>query len=495
MKKQMRISMDLHAQIKILLERGYSRRKISEALSVCRKTVTKVCDELYGDQTPKSTLGPDWLKKVDSDQILKDLGLGVSYKTLFYENAPKIEVNYWTFWKTFKKILESQTSPQTTMRLCHKPAEKTFVDFCDGIDVIDLATGRRQKTHLFIGTLPFSSYVFAEFVFSQKLPNFIRCFENMWTYFGGVTPYVVIDNLKSGVTNADLYDPDVNKTFVAYANHAGFAVLPARPRRPKDKANVESHAGIFQRSFFERVRNKTFCSLAELNQELKHFLEEFLSTTMKDHGASRNQRFEKEQEKLLPIPLERFDIPEWREAKVHPDCHIQFKKSMYSVPWQFVGKTVRVKSTNQMVEIFDLGTLEKIAVHKKSQTNHQIVTNEQHWPPDKRESIDFSTERAKAMARNLGEKTGKMVEYWLSQKHPLQYLRRTQGWLRQSRQYSKAAIEYAAEMSLKHHEYRLRYLSSCATFYDKGGIIGQNKTTVPNRNGQTIYLQKERNDK
>ena len=123
------------------------------------------------------------------------------------------------------------------MRLNHKPGEKTFVDYADGIDIYETETGEVVKTQLFVGTLPFSSRVYAEFSFSQKTPSFIASHERMWKFLGGVTPYTVSDNLKSAVIKADLYDPDRNKTFCAYANHAGFALLPARPRRPKGRVN------------------------------------------------------------------------------------------------------------------------------------------------------------------------------------------------------------------------------------------------------------------
>ena len=146
-------------------------------------------------------------------------------------------------------------SKRQNMRLKHVPGEKAFVDYTDGIDIYDLNTGEVVSTELFVGTLPFSSYVYAEFTFSQKLFEFIESHERMWKYFGGVTSYTVTDNLKSSVNRAHLYDPDKNKTFTAYANHAGFAVLPARSNRPKDKANVECHAGLIQRTFYQEVRN------------------------------------------------------------------------------------------------------------------------------------------------------------------------------------------------------------------------------------------------
>ena len=114
----------------------------------------------------------------------------------------------------------------------HKAGEKTQIDFCDGVPITDPLTGKTTSTQFFCGVLPFSSYTFGEFVPNQKLATFIGVQERMFAYFGGVTPYVVVDNLKSGVHRAHLYDPDVNATYCDFSNHAGFAVLQARPRTP-----------------------------------------------------------------------------------------------------------------------------------------------------------------------------------------------------------------------------------------------------------------------
>jgi transposase len=139
-----------------------------------------------------------------------------------------------------------------------------------------------------------------------KLATSIGVQQRMFAYFGGVTPYLVVDNLKSGVHKADLYDPDVNPTYCDFANHMGFAVLPARPYKAKDKGSGESNIGIVQRGFFQEVRNRVFYSLAELNETWRHYLERLNHQVMKDYGVSRPQRFgeEKKQLKLcLPLPL------------------------------------------------------------------------------------------------------------------------------------------------------------------------------------------------
>ncbi len=142
-------------------------------------------------------------------------GKGTTIKQIHQEVAP--EVLYLNFWRAFREQVSHQPSPQeVTIRLHHKPGEKAQIDFCDGLCITDPLSGKTTPTELFIGVLPFSSYTFGEFVLDQKLLTFIGVQERMFAFFGGVTPYMVVDNLKSGVYRADLYDPDVNPTYCDY---------------------------------------------------------------------------------------------------------------------------------------------------------------------------------------------------------------------------------------------------------------------------------------
>jgi hypothetical protein len=514
MARKDRVSMDRHAQVLELHERGYSSRRIAQTLKMCKKSVGKyikrplskpnlmVQTQNTSDDPQAPTVDPNaiilqfpnWLQDMDWQTLLKERAKGVSVKIL-YKEVGNAAVSYWAFWSALKRLsaLLNPEIPKTTMRLVHKPGEKTFVDYGDGIDIVDFTTGEITKTWIFVGTLPFSSKVFAEFVFNQKLASFISSHEKMWDAFGGVTQYTVPDNLKSAVTKAHLYDPDLNKTFCAYANHAGFAVLPARPRRPKDKANVETHVGLLQRSFFQEVRNKNFHTISELNNALTKHLEILNNQVMKDHGVSRNQRFETESNLLLPLPKCVFEIPEVREATVHPDCHIQYGRSFYSVPWQYVGKQVRVIATASRVQIFDLLTLERIALHSAARKNGERKTDELHWPPEKKEHCDFTAERACQDAAKIGPQTAKMFGFLFSLSHPLQYLRRTQGWLRKvsTAKCSRAAMEYAATMALQHKNFGSNYVNDCASYFDAGGLQRPTQTGAPKREHNTLYLQKD----
>jgi hypothetical protein len=437
---------------------------------------------------------PEWLKNLDWNYLVAERQKGVSFKILFQE-IPNLEVKYWCFWRNLKELcnLIHPKKPNTTMLLRHKPGEKCFIDYGDGILIRDQKTGAERKTWIFVATMPFSSKVFAEFVFDQKLPSFINSHENCWNFFGGVPPYVVSDNLKSAVTRAHIYDPDINKTYCNYANHAGFAVLPARPRRPKDKANVECHVGILQRSFFQKVRNEIFFSIGELNYALKNYLKELNDSVMKDHGVSRNQRFETEQKVLQPLPLEQFEMPEWKESVVHPDCHIQVAKSFYSVPWIYVGKHVRVKVTNKNIEVFDLRSLERIAFHTKCLILGGRKTQEEHWPPEQYSQTNFTVEYAKKEAAKIGKHTEIYVNALFEQQRPLQHLRKVQGLLRHvsSHRFSKEAMEYATAKAFGFQKTSNSYLTECCAYFTKSnGKIDPKKFLKPERNSENTYCSK-----
>jgi len=232
---QERISEPMQEQIKKLLAEGHSIRKVSQALGVSRQTVRK-----FGRGRREKEHEPK--PGVSFALVPSDVTSGVTIKQAHAEQAP--EVSYTRFRRTLHR--RATPPPAIALRLTHQPGEKVQVDYCDGISIVDAETGEVKKTQFFCGVLPFSSFAFGEFVNDQKLPTFIESHERMWSYLGGVTQYVVVDNLKSGVKKAHRYDPDVNPTYCDYGNHQGFAVLPARPYTPRDKACVEATIGAIQ---------------------------------------------------------------------------------------------------------------------------------------------------------------------------------------------------------------------------------------------------------
>ncbi len=478
-----RTSVRMQAQIKMMSEQGYSIRAIARALKLSRKTVRRI----LGMAAAESSEPANWIEALDWDYIGQEVyGKGSTVKQIGQEVAP--ELSYVKFWRAFREQAGRQASPeQVTIRLNHKPAEKTQVDFCDGIFITEPLSGKKTLTQFFLGVLPFSSYTFGEFVLDQKLSTFIGVQQRMFAYFGGVTPYLVVDNLKSGVHKADLYDPDVNPSYCDFANHMGFAVLPARPYKPRDKGSGESNIGVVQRGFFQEVRNRVFYSLEELNEALRQYLERLNHQVMKDYGVSRAQRFEEEKKHLKALPSSRFEISEWRTAKVHPDCHIQVEKNFYSVPFLYVGQKVRVRTTEKMVEVFSEDS-QPISAHSRLTGIGKFSTYDSHYPEKKLSVARFEVHHAKEQAKKLGAHVEQLVEKLLSTDYPLRHLRRVQGLLRLAKRYpiTAEALDHACQRALSFNKTRLAYIKDCALYFVSHG---QRPTLLaPSRQADTVHL-------
>jgi transposase len=482
-------------QVLKLKELGHPIRKISNSLGISRNTVRRyirlsrvaspisMIDEASGEA---QTLRLRWMTGISWEEICAKNKRGITAKQLYIEYEPQVSYSRFCFY-----LRESNTSlPSLAPRLVHNPGEKIYIDFCDGIAITDRKTGKKRTTQLFAAVLPFSSYTFATFTWDQKLPSFLRCHEALWAWLGGVIPYVVVDNLKSGVKKAHRYDPDTNPTYCDYGNHQGFAVLPARPYTPRDKAAVESGIGCLQRSFYQGVHDQTFYSLEELNHYLRVFLDTFNGSVMKDYGVSRRDRFAVEREKLLPLPLNLYEICEWREAKVHPDCCIQVAKSFYSVPFRYVGQQVRVKKTDKLVEIFNQET-QAIACHRRAETVGSVRVDEHHLPPYHQQSQCFDLHKGQARAKAVGANTAQLVELLFSDPRPLRYLRRVQGIFRllDTEVIDRRALEYASGQALTFSRYQLSFIQSCAVRFRETG--GRLSSLAPQRQPENTFLHGE----
>jgi transposase len=473
----------MHAQ-------GRKIRKIAKALGCSRNTVRAhlrnhaVPDPEEGSEKISTS---DWAKGFDWEKIAKERNCGVTAKQLYQEYAP--QVSYSQFGRYLVQVNKRKQSSTAAPALAHNPGEKTQVDYADGLLVIDPRSGKKRKTQLFCGVLPFSSYTYAEFSESQKKSDFIRSHERMWAYFGGITPYIIVDNLKSGVTKAHRYDPDLNPTYCDYANHTGFAVLPARPYTPRDKAAVEAAIGVIQRSFYQKYRATTFYSLAELNLALRVFLDDLNAQIMTDYGVSRADRFATEKPLLIERSSSPYEISEFKDAKVHPDCCIQIAKALYSVPFNYVGQTLRVKITDKMIVIFDK-THAQIAVHLRQPAYGRAI-EESHLPPQSQQIRSFDVIKAKAKAEAIGERTKEFVDWQFDDERPLRVLRRIQGVLRlHDAGTTREAMEYAASQALQFKRRELRYFSNCAKYFSTTG--GRPRLVDhPIRDASTLHLRGE----
>jgi len=221
-----------------------------------------------------------------------------------------------------------------SMRQTHTAGDKVFVDYSgDGLEVIDSSTGEIRRAEIFVGVLGASSYSFAEATWSQELADWIGSHVRMLNFFGGVPGAVVPDNLKSGVTKACYYDPEINPTYQSFAEHYGLAILPARGGRPKDKAKVEAGVLLVQRWILARLRNRRFFSLGEINEAIAEQLVFLNEHPFKKMAGSRQSLFEQlDKGALRALPVRPFEYPLWKNATVNIDYHVSFEDHFYSVP-------------------------------------------------------------------------------------------------------------------------------------------------------------------
>lgn len=479
-----KVSIAMQKQILELRSKGYTARKIARVLKVGRNTVRKVIER--GELVAPGPAIPAWAKSIDWEKVKLEVSRGVQFNVLAQEHASD-KISYVQFWRQFHKTYPQV--PQVTMRLVHPPGERTQFDYSEGIDLVNLETGEIQTTALFCGVMAMSSYTYGEFTMTMKREDLTRSMENAFRFFGGVTPYVTVDNQKAAINKADWYDPDVNPTFVDFANHWGFAVIPARPVRPRDKGANESGIGVVQRQFYQEVRDRKFYSLDELNRAFKEYLDRLNSAQMKDWGVSRSERFEGEKHLLKPCPMQNWEQSEWRSAKVHADCHIQTSKKFYSVPYQFVGREIRLKITAKLIEIFDLD-LNPLAVHTKLLGKETHSTNPRHYPSEKLALTQFSVQIALRDAEKIGPETLNIVSDLLSGSFPLKYLRRVQGILRlrQSSRVTTAALEHACKLAKTFSKPQYAYIKSTAEHFDRTGNRPVIVRSAPKRDPSEIYL-------
>lgn len=482
-----KVSVAMQKQILELHAQGMTARKIAKILKVGRNTIRRVINK-NSISDPGSAI-PSWTKSVDWEKVRLEASRGVPMNILARENASDV-ISYVQFWRQFHK--KYPLVPKVTMRLDHKPGEKCFFDYTEGIDIVNATSGEARKTSLCCGVMAMSSYTFGEFTFTERRDDLIRSMENAFRYFGGVTPYVTVDNQKAAVNHAHWYDPEVNPAFVDFANHWGFAVIPARPFKPRDKGGNESGIGVIQKQFYQEVRDRTFYSLEELNRTFKEYLERLNTAVMKDWGVSRGERFHGEQGLLKPCPLVNWEVAEWRTAKVHADCHVQVLKKFYSCPFKYVGREVRVKVTAKLIEVFDRD-LNPLAAHARLLGREIYSTDPKHYPEEKVALTQFSVQLAQRAAEKIGPETVKLVEELLGGNYPLKYLRRVQGILRlqQTARITREGLEHAAKMAMTYRKLQFAYVKATAEYFDKNGNRPSVVRAAPVREPSSIYLHNQ----
>jgi transposase len=267
-------------------------------------------------------------------------------------------------------------------------------------------------------------------------------------FLGGTPEVLVPDNLKAGVKSPHLYEPDLNPTYLDFAQHYGVAVIPARVRRPKDKSKVEVGVQVVERWILARLRNHTFFSLAELNGAIRELLAELNSRPMRHLGQSRRELFEcLDKPALAPLPTRPYEFARWKKARVHIDYHVSFEKHYYSVPYTLIGKEVDIRATEKTIEIFY--RRKRRASHRRSTRQGRYSTQNEHMPPAHQKYSDWSPERFLRWAAEIGPDTTRLIAAVLeTRRHPQQAYRSCLGILGLGKRYTDVRLEAACHRAL-----------------------------------------------
>lgn len=337
------------------------------------------------------------------------------------------------------------------MRQEHRGGEKVFVDYCDGLAIVDPETGEVIPTQLFVAVWGASNYTYAEPTLSQTLPDWIGSHVRAFEYFGAVPRVLVPDNLKSGVNSACFYEPELNPTYAEMARHYACAVLPTRPAKPRDKAKVEAGVLISQRWILAVLRRRIFHSLPELNAAIRECLERLNTRTMRRLRKSRRELFESlDRPAALALPDRAYEYAEWLKARVNIDYHIEVERHYYSVPFQLLRERLDIRLTATTVEVFRKG--ERVAAHVRSHVQGTHSTMREHMPPEHQQYAEWNPARFIQWAARIGAATAQLVQrIMMARTYPEQGYRSCMGIIRLGQHYSPERVEAAAKRALKYN--------------------------------------------
>ena len=446
---------------------GRSLREIARALGCSRHTVREVRDGLrVSPAIPRSTHDPLWMLQVDWLSIIHDLGLGHPLKFLWEEKAQHL-TTYSNFWKRFYHKFPQYRQASITARE-FEPGERVEVDYAgDTLEWIELKSGEIRKAYVFVAGLGFSQLLFAWAAEDMKSRNWLGSHRRMYAYYGGVPHVTVPDCLKQGVLKCHLYDPDLNPGYAQLASQYATAVVPARPDHPKDKAIVEGLVKLLMRYVRFRYRRTRFTSLQQINQGLAECVERINARRHTRFGISRRERFETLEKMALKIlPADASDGGEWKVATLHADCYVMVEAVLYSAPHIHRHKKLRIKLTENQVEIFL--NLERLAIHPRSRhRDGRRIRIDTHFPPASQAYYEVVPQKLLSQSRFIHPELNRLfVELFNADVYG--NLRRAQGFVRCcTKEINTAGHEIASERIAaaiatmrRYNKYRVPYFQA-----------------------------------
>ncbi len=498
-----RISMIKIRQILRLHKEGYYKREISTMLGVHRDTITKYIvlfksiDLSFADIMQKTDEEIESLfraREAPPDDRYEHLQSLMPY---LEQELSRREVTKSKLWEEYKEeypggynlsqfneyIRNWQKKNGAVMHFEHKAGDKMFVDFTGlHLHITDRKTGEMTAVEVFVALLGSSQMTYVEATPSQKKEDFISAVENAFIYYNGVPSAIVPDNLKSAVNKSSRYEAEINEDFQNFALHYNTVVLPARSRKPRDKALVEGAVKIVYNQIFAALRHRAFFSIDDLNEAIWDELDKYNRKNFQGRDYSRHEQFKTiEQQELKPLARERYELKEYARLTVNKNCHIWLKCDghYYSVPYRFIGKKVKVIFSKRTVEIYLKH--ERIAVHKRDYNKYKYSTIKDHMPSAHQFVSDWNPEKFINWASGIGEETEKYIRKILDNKqHPEQAYKSCIGILQFAKKCGKERLNNACQRGIYYNSYSYIIIKNIlAKNLDKTEIDNRNQYSLP----------------
>lgn len=450
---------------------GCSNRNIARALDISRNTVNsymrlfQACDygmqellemethslkELFPSHT---TIVNDrynelmiYFQKVN--RARNHPGFTFLYHYNEYKQQVREPYGYTQFMEHYRRKYAKEKG---SMKLEHQAGNEVFIDFAGKkLHIIDRQTGELLPVEVFVTILPSSQYTYVEACMSQKREDMIACMGNALSYYGGVPKAIVSDNLKSAVTRASKYEPEINRTFKDFAQHYNCVINPTRSYSPQDKALVENAVQLAYQRIYHPMREMDFFSLSDLNNEIWRLLDQYNDLLFQRKEASRKELFQAiERSYLKPLPSSPFEIKDYKRAKVQKIGYVYFSpdKCYYSVPYRYIGSTTQIHYTRSTVEVFYNN--ERIASHMRKPTKGTYITNKDHLSSTHKAYSDWSPDFFKSMAAKHGSNVlACIVEVLAKDEYPETAYKKAMGIIQYHRAYGSQRLDNACNRAL-----------------------------------------------
>ena len=453
---------------------GLSQRKVARASGCSLGTVNKVlrgaaraglswplAEDITEEELQKQVFG----KKVAARSDVRRESL--DFECMYRELQRRKHLTVRQLWKEYRAVHPDgygysqychlyrcwRQRRKVTMAQEHKAGEAMFVDYAGATVEVHAPQGEPWRAQIFMAVLGASSYFYVEASRGQKLESWIGSHVRALHFFGGSPNCVVPDNLKAGVTKASLYEPRVNNTYLEMLRHFGMAVLPARPRRPRDKAKVEQCVQFLSRNILEALRHDRFTSLEQLNAALAEHRERLNSQPFQKRPESRRQLYETvDLPALRPLPEQPYEFAVWLRAKVHLNHHVTVDGHHYSAPVALLQQHVDVRLSEHTVELLQGG--QRVALHMRSHDQGGYTTRHEHRPKAHQKYLSWTPQRIQEWAKRVGPCTSRGIHGLLEESdYPQEQQRPSLGIVRLSRHYGRDRVEAASRRALHYGEF------------------------------------------